>query len=251
MFRRVIIALACILLLLPGLLFFSGCSAPKPDNASWTRAAIIDQLDPTHPNPDFIAQATVLLEKKGFKVDHFSGESVTLELYRQLPESGYSLIIFRAHSGLLGNGSKADQQTCLFTNQPYRQMSEIADQLFNRVVKASVNTDPPLFGVGADFINHSLHGRFNKTVVIVMGCSSFEKDDLAQAFLDKGAAAYCGWDSEVKLDYDEGVTLTLLERFYELKSIDAAVRAAMSTNGPDPQTGAVLKCLSAAPICSK
>ena len=241
MVRRIILALAGCILLLPGLLAFSGCSSPEFRNTAENKAAIIDQLNPTEPNPDFVTRATANLENHGFKVDYFSGEAVTLELYRQLPAAGYSLIIFRSHSGLLGTGQKGDQQTCLFTNQLYSQTGELTDQLFDRVVKARVDNGPVLFGIGADFVSSSMQGRFQNTTVIMMGCSSFKKDDLAQAFIEKGAAAYCGWTTEVMLNYDEDVTLRLLDGILELNSMETAVNTAMQEKGPDPETGATLK----------
>jgi hypothetical protein len=238
-------ALALFTLLLPGLGVFSGCSSPDLRTNTETKAAIIDQLNPTKLNSDFISRATAILENNGFKVDYFSGEAVTLELYRQLPSAGYSLIIFRAHSGLLGNGRKAEQKTCLFTNQPYSQTGEWTDQLFNRVVKAAVDSDPPLFGIGADFISGSMRGRFKDTTVIMMGCASFEKEDLAQAFMAIGAAAYCGWNTEVNLNYDEDVTLDLLDGILEQKSMEKAVRLVMQEKGPDPETKAELRYCTA------
>jgi hypothetical protein len=35
-----------------------------------------------------------------------------------LPGCGYQLIIFRAHSGLLGSEGGIIKKTCLFTNEP-------------------------------------------------------------------------------------------------------------------------------------
>jgi hypothetical protein len=169
MIRRIVLALALFTLLLPGLTAFSGCSSPEV-----RKAAIIDQLNPTEPNPDFITRATAVLENKGFKVDYFSGEAVTLELYRHLPAAGYNLIIFRAHSGLLGNEIRANQKTGLFSNQPYSQTGELFDRLFDRVVKAAVDNDPALFGTGADFVSQSMKGQFKNTTVIMMGCCSLD-----------------------------------------------------------------------------
>jgi hypothetical protein len=242
---RVVLALALFILLLPGLTAFNGCSLSsepaEPGKSSGLRAAIIDQLNPSNPDPDFINRISAVLQKNGFTADYFSAEQITVDLYRRLPAQGYSLIIFRAHAGLLGNGQKADQKTCIFTNQPYSQKSEVAEQLFDRVVKAGVDEEPPLFGIGADFVNRSMHGRFEKTTVIMMGCSSFEKDDLARAFIKRGASAYVGWSTEVCLYFVEDVTAKLLEEIFESESLETAVRSAMQEKGTDPETGAELK----------
>jgi hypothetical protein len=238
--HRLFLALIFCLVLWPGLMALSGCAAVPQDNRP-ASAAIIDQLNPSIPNSDFITRTTALLENTGFKVDYFSGDRVNLDLYRRLPSAGYGLIIFRAHSGLLGNGAKTDQKTCLFTNQPYSRTADLGDQLLDRVVKAAVDECPPLFGIGAAFVGGSMHGRFNRTLIIMMGCSSLEKDDLARAFLDKGALAYCGWNAEVKLSFDEDVTLKLLDVLAQQNSLETAVRTVMQDRGPDPQTGAELK----------
>ena len=39
----------------------------------------------------------------------------------------------------------------------------------------------------------------------MMGCPCLYFDDLAQAFMEKGASAYLGWDAAVDLSYlDDG-----------------------------------------------
>ncbi|TET88142.1 MAG: hypothetical protein E3J34_00925, partial [Dehalococcoidia bacterium] len=65
------------------------------------------------PNQAFIDKMTQVLEAYGFKVDTYQGDEVTVDFYRQLPTYGYNLIIFRAHSGLLGSQEKIFYRTCL------------------------------------------------------------------------------------------------------------------------------------------
>ena len=57
------------------------------------KAAIADQLYVLQPKQDFIQQTTQEFEVYGFGVDLHSG----------LPGHGYKVIVFRAHSGLLGS----------------------------------------------------------------------------------------------------------------------------------------------------
>ena len=38
---------------------------------------------------------------------------------------------------------------------------------------------------------------FDGTVIIMMGCDSLHYTDMATAFVEKGAAAYIGWDASV------------------------------------------------------
>jgi len=245
MIRRVLGTLALLTLLLAFLTAITGCSSiclqSGSDTGNTTRAALIDQLFPSNPDQYFIDRITALLQKNGYMVDYFSGDQITVDLYRHLAARNYNLVVFRAHAGLLGNGTRADQKTCLFTNQPYRQTGEYFDQIQDRVVKAGVNNQPPLFGINAEFVLRSMQGKFNQTTVIMMGCNTLKKDDLARAFIEKGASAYAGWDSEVDLSYDQRVMLRLLDSLFKDSSLPTAVQTTMSDKGPDPDSGAELK----------
>lgn len=57
------------------------------------KAAIVDQLSLTQPNPAFAETATGILEDAGYLVDYYPGEAVTVEFYRDLPTHGYDLIL--------------------------------------------------------------------------------------------------------------------------------------------------------------
>jgi hypothetical protein len=238
---RLFLSLALFILIVPGLLIVNGCSSPELQNES-NKAAIIDQLSGSEPNQAFITKTTAVLKNNGFEVDYYQGEKITVDLYRKLPALGYRLIIFRAHSGLMGNGRKTDQKTCLFTNQLYSQTAEIGDQLVNRLVKAGTDENPPVFGINADFVGKSMQVGFRHTAVIMMGCSSLESSDMAKSFIQKGASVYTGWNDSVGLSYVEDVTLTLLTKFFSPEvSIEAAVNATMQEKGPDAESGAELK----------
>ena len=108
--RSLCIALAVLISGLPGLTLFSACSASSTEPEP--RAAIVDQLGTLFPNQAFIEQTTRELEEYGFKVDVYPGDSVTVDLYRELPALGYKLIVFRIHSGLLGADPKVINRTC-------------------------------------------------------------------------------------------------------------------------------------------
>jgi hypothetical protein len=237
--QRIILALALCILSAPGLFLYSGCSSPElPVEA---KAAIIDQLNPSEPDPAFVNRATAILQDNGFKVDYYQGDQITVDLYRRLPALGYGIVIFRAHSGLLGTGEKRIQKTCLFTNQLYSRTAEMGDQLSDRLVKARNDEDPPIFGIGADFVGKSMRSGFNRTAIIMMGCSSLENDDLARAFIEKGASVYTGWNASVGLNYVEDVTLALLDNLSDNVSLESAVKAAMQEKGPDSLSGAKLE----------
>jgi len=44
------------------------------------RAAIVDQLSLSSPNPEFVQESIILLERNNYEVDYFPGEEVTVEL---------------------------------------------------------------------------------------------------------------------------------------------------------------------------
>ena len=246
--RSFCIALASLILALPGFILLSACSAANP-RVEANKAAIVDQLYTLEPNQAFISEATTALQNNGFKVDYYKGDEITVDFYRSLPTLGYKLIIFRSHSGLqtgtahLSSGDKTVGRTYLFTNEPYSTTAHIGDQLSDQLAKVKIDeTHPWAFGISAGFVRQSMQGNFDRTFVIMMGCSTLYMDDLAQSFVERGASAYTGWDASVGLDYVDHTTITLLERlFLNEVPVAAAVRDTMQEKSTDPNWGANLK----------
>lgn len=230
-----------VIIALPGLTLFSGCSAPSPELEA--KAAIVDQLYSLQPNQAFIEQMTQELEDYGFEVDIYQGDEVTVDFYRELPSYGYNRIIFRTHSGLLGSEGEIIKRTTLFTNEPYSQTKHVAEQLSDQLAMARIDENHPwVFGIGAKFVTQSMEGRFPNTVIIMMGCSTLYLDDLAQAFIEKGASTYLGWDATVGLDYVDEATPILATNLYSKgMTIKEAVDKTMAEVGPDPDYHASLK----------
>lgn len=241
-------ALATLILAMPGLLLCASCSEPGPGDEV-NKAAIIDQLYTLEPNQAFINQTTAILDSSGFQVDVHNGEKLTVEFFQKLPTMGYKLIIFRSHSGLQTGSVHQDsketpiRRTYLFTNQTYSENSQIFEQLSDRLAKVRIDDKHPwFFGITADFVRRSMRGNFDHTVIIMMGCSTLYLEDLAKAFVERGASAYTGWDLSVGLDYVDHATLTLLERLFSNKlSLETAVRETMQQKSVDPNWGAKLK----------
>ena len=207
------------------------------------KAAIIDQLYVLQPNQDFIQQTTQELEDYGFEVDLYQGDEITVDLYRQLPGLGYKVIIFRAHAGLLGMEGEIIERTCLFTNEPYSERKHVAEQLSDQLAMARIDEHHPwVFAIGDEFVTQSMEGQFDNTVVIMMGCSCLYVDDLAQAFIEKGASTYLGWDVAVDLSYVDDAEISLVQNLCgENRTVKKAVAKTMTEKGPDPRHGAELK----------
>ena len=209
---------------------------PLPNNGGGLKAVIVDQLSSVRANQTFIADVTKELEGYGFEVELCAGRNVTVDFYRHLANHGYKLIIFRTHSGLLAKDEVAQDRTVLFTNENYHRLKHYAEQLDDRLVMARVGEGYPMvFGIPPRFITETMEGRFDDTVIIMMGCSGLFVRDLAEAFVDKGASIYVGWNGSVELYYVDEATPYLLKQLCSGNStITQAVDSTMSAVGPDP-----------------
>jgi len=223
-----------------------------PDHAGNATAAIIDQLSSFQENDDFIGNATKELEDYGFEVDLYQGSNITVDFYRQLPTYGYKLIIFRAHSGILEQDGEVMLRTVLFTNEDYTESRYALEQVYEQLVMGGACPNcTMMFGITPEFVRAQavwgqatdMEGRFDNTVIIMMGCSGIALPDLAQAFIDKGASIYLAWDRSVDLYYVDEATPCLIHGLCaEELTVREAVDSTMAEIGADPQYGAELKC---------
>jgi hypothetical protein len=214
-----------------------------PDNPGEPRAAIVDQLHNRQPNQAFIAEVTAELEDYGFEVDLYRGDEITVDFYRDLPTRGHKLIIFRAHSGILGGGDYYVPTTVLFTNEEYETGKHRRDQLADRLMMGAPGPNQPvMFGITPSFVTESMKGKFDDTVIIMMGCGGIALPDLAEAFVDKGASTYLAWHLSVLLPYtDEATTHLVRQLCSEQATIQEAVGSTMAVIGTDPQYEAELQ----------
>ena len=225
-------------------------SQSPPDHAGDATAAIIDQLSSLQENEGFVANVTRELEDYGFEVDLFQGNNITVEFYRQLPTRGYRLIIFRAHSGILEQDGEVMSRTVLFTNEEYSESGYALEQVYEQLVMGGACQGcPMMFGITPRFIraegvigqDKDMVGRFDDTVIIMMGCSGIAMEDMARAFVDKGASVYLAWDRSVELHYvDEATPYLIHQLCSEELTIREVVNSTMAEVGADPQYGAEL-----------
>ena len=243
--RRIYIALAVLILALPGLFLLGACAAPGSE--AQPKAAIVDQLYSLHPNQEFTSEMTQLLEGCGFKVDVYQGKQIDVKFYRELPEKGYRIIIFRAHSGLLARSESpevlAKETTFLFTDEVYSERKYVMEQLRDQMVPAEMSKEyPRVFAVNSEFVVKSMNGTFDKTVVIMMGCSTLALEDMAAAFSIKGASTFIGWDRFVSIGYADEATIYLVKRLCaDNLTVGEAVAATMTEKGRDPAYDSILK----------
>ena len=210
------------------------------------KAAIVDQLSLTAPNPAFAEEATAMLEEAGYAVDYVPGEQVTVDFYRSLPTHGYELIFLRAHAGRYQVDGEPTDDTRLFTSEPYSPLKYVEEQRDGRLSisifdRSDLEDNEAYFGIPADFVTSSMKGSFNDAKVILMGCDVLRGERLAKAFVEKGAEAVVGWDAPVSASHTDAATLELLRRhLFDDLSVPAAAAAAMDELGPDPYYDGVL-----------
>ncbi|MFC1869940.1 hypothetical protein ACFLYE_01560 [Chloroflexota bacterium] len=214
------------------------------------KAAIIDQLCLLEPNPELIAQTTQILENSGFHVDVWQGEDITVDFLRNLPNYNYKLVIFRAHLGtecLVNVNDPSDvismQTTGLFTGETYSTNKYFIDQMSDSVYQGVMaGTYPPVFTISPKFVREGSNGKYNDTMIIMMGCISLYHDDLAKSFIDKGASAYVGWSATVTLNQVDKIIPVLTSRLcVEKLPISLAILQTMNELGRDPYFNAGLR----------
>jgi len=229
-------------------LITTSCSNSSVESqGSQAKAAIIDQLYLLESNPAFIEKTSAILEAQGYEVDVWQGKEVTVEFYRELPKYGYKIIVFRVHSGLLLSMAHTQivpsETTYLFTGETYVTTKYTSEQLSDRVSNALMTTDYPLvFAINSEFIKKDLKGNFNNTAIVMMGCESYFFNDMANAFIQKGASVYLGWSGIVSLDYVDNATLNFVNNLYAKNvTVKQGIDKTMAELGFDPYFRAYLK----------
>jgi hypothetical protein len=234
------------------LILSTACSSPQQvtptPEPEPRKAALVDQIALTNPDPEFTEQALAYLEEAGFSVDVYEGEEITIEFFRTLPEQGYQLIIFRSHSTNVLNENIPGGPVFLFTSEIYEKNRYVKEQLTNRIGRARMlyDEDSPLyFAILSGFVRQDMKGRFDDTLIIIGGCQSLGTPDLAQAFIARGASAIVGWNEWVDLSHNDQALLHLLRGLTtERLTLEQAVRKTMNEIGPDPAYDSILTYLT-------
>jgi hypothetical protein len=242
------IAVAAVIGITAALLLAGGGNAPATTGKT---AVIVDQLQLTQPNPDFVSNARDVLARAGYTVDYVAGDQVTVDFYRTLPQRNYDLVVLRVHAGIttevdLQTGQKTGQEyVSLFTGEPYSPDKYPQEQL-NRLGKATYfEGADPLFGIGPEFIDKSMEGSFNGSVVVMMGCDGLRSQKTAEAFLHKGASAFVSWSQPVSGPHTDATTERLLEHLLiDNQPIQQAVANTAAELGPDPTYKGELRVLT-------
>jgi len=252
--KRIITAifLAFILLIVITSAYFTYALLNKSPNqtlspsSSQPKAAIVDHLSLTFPNRTFIETATDILKKSGYSLDYYPGEEVTVEFYRNIPTHNYSLIILRVHSSaaVLEGKEFVEAPVSLFTSETYAQDKYVWEQLSDQLLIASIATAQPsyYFAITPKFVTSSMNGNFRNTIAIMMGCEGLNNTKMAEAFAEKGAKVYIGWNGSVSASHTDQATINLLQHLIlEKQTVRQAVENSMKEVGADPAYSSLLK----------
>ncbi|NJN66117.1 MAG: hypothetical protein HC884_05075 [Chloroflexaceae bacterium] len=215
-------------------------------------AVVVDQLGLDFPNPAFVAEANGLLEQAGYTVTYVPHDQVTVDFFRTLPSKGYDLVLLRAHSSARvsdASGKVIEDYVFLSTGEAFDE-GRYRDELRSRRVGGfKPDTGSELVFVATmDFFRYSSVGRFEQSLIIMMGCDGIHSPSLAQALLDRGAAHVIGWNASVSSTHTDRATLHLLRALLtDDMPVSAALDDTRAAVGPDPYHGSELVLLSQSP----
>lgn len=195
-------------------------------------AAIIDQLgesDPSSVNYTFVENAKNLLLSHNFTVTYYN-ESLNIDFFRNLAKLNSGIIILRVHSALRKDNSTVD----LFTSEEFiggydgERQNDLV--VIGQYLYTSANETKYFCAITHKFIEE-LEGRFPKSIIIAMGCWSLKPEcqQLAAAFIKKGAKAYIGWTNVVLSKDTDQDTITFLERLLNNENLADATKSLKHT----------------------
>lgn len=200
-----------------------------PSNSS-LKAALVDELSATMPDPSFVSSAVDALTRAGYTVDYYGPNRATVDLYRNLPSMGYGLVIFRAHTAWSRSTGIA-----ILTSEPYTTNKYALEQLTDQLDRVTVYQSQDFFAITPVFVREAMQGKFPGSNILVMGCDGLVDTTMAKAFLDRGAGAYASWNGLVTLHTDV-TTGALVGSVAQGTSFRGAVSSAMAETGADPVT---------------
>ena len=258
--RKWLLALAAVAALAGLFLYLWVGGRLTANSTDEARAAIVDQLSLTEPNPAFVDKATDMLEQAGYSVDYYPGEKVTVDFYRELPSLGYELLILRVHSAVPGKDlaiqstvaqatlerilASIGEDALLFTSEPLDETKYVNERKALRVFPVHYYGDDPqreYFAVTSEFVRRSMRGQFDNATIVLMGCSGLAFDRTAAALQERGAGPVIGWSGLVSAAHTDAATERLLQHLLidGLRTQDAVARTAQEV-GPDPKYGSTL-----------
>jgi len=239
-FFGIIFVIICLIISIPSVLVQRIFSVKRFEK----KAAIIDGLK-DFPNQHFILEAKSILSDCGYLVDYYPVEEVNVRFFKKLPSMGYTLIILRVHCGplleTLQNGASIPgDNIVLFTTEEYSTERHVNYQLEGVLARGKiVNDDKLYFAIPPVFVSETMQGAFMNTTIILDSCYGLYGKSMPEAFLNKGAQIFIGWDGEVTANHTDDACLYLLEKHCLM---DIPLRGLIKRIKPDPIYGSSIKC---------
>jgi hypothetical protein len=156
-----------------------------------------------------------LLDDAG--LTHVSYNSMGIDGLRLMTTGNYRYIILWGHSGI----------NDMATSERYSPLYHVFEQMTGQVGGYEV-AGKTYFSLQPSFIDN-LPGRFQGTIIMLMGCNTLTQTDLAQSFINKGASEVIGWRGLV----EEQVTDTTVSTLFQRVLVDhmATIQAVSETAG--------------------
>ena len=236
--RTYVLAFALLSIVILAYLFW-----PRPENVPANRGILI--ADSFYSStPQFTDETLVFLNSKGLETNTVKDSNITVGFYKELPQHAYNLIILRVHAGVYE--SDPAKPTFLFTTEPFNTFDYILEPLQGHI--KSGKTDPdnpdedPVFTIGPQFVVVNAGGNFDDSIIILSSCLGLYTNELAEAFIHKGAKAFISWDEKVSLSHTDDACMLLLKSLIEEEmTISDAVAKVMTDIGPDTAYDSILK----------
>jgi len=245
-----LLKVSCILFLLFAIILFYSKWVPdnrggvsSTSNVDFSRAAIIDGIGFTRPNPSFIKGVREVLEGAGLRVDIYEGKNVTIDLLRRI--GGYGLLILRLHSAI---DSKYGF-LYLFSAERFSETeyeARFGEERRTGAVREGITFEgEAYFTLRADLLGYMNQGGLNGSIIILMGCNGTNSEHAMSRLFERGVKAIIAWDGYVDLNHTDEITLKLIEAIYKKGlSLEEAVNKIMDEYGPDPTYRSKLKYLT-------
>ncbi|SRR6266571_8043 len=133
-------------------------------------------------------------------LSYVSYNSMSIEELKLLTTGSYRFVLLWGHSAI----------NDVATSEPYSPFYHVSEQLTGQLGKYHV-AGKDYFSLQPAFVNE-LAGRFQGTVVLLMGCNTMTQTELAQAFVNKGASTVIGWRGLVSLSVADTAVTSLFEK---------------------------------------
>ena len=219
----------------------AGTPQRSVSQSSLKRAALVDGLSSVYPHPQFVREIRRIMNQTGYGFDYFSEGAATLDFFFNLPNHGYSIIILRVEGVNIRVGDASP--VAFATSDQYGGGQRVSDQMRNDlgIIQANGHT---YFAMTPKAISRLMCGQFAGTTVLVMSCNSLSDSSLAQAFIEKGASSFVGWNGSITIVHDDRVFTAVTAMLTLGVQAGSATRYASNLFGADPIWGGTLSSYS-------